>query len=126
MNTIFGNSLDMQQRTLSYLWAKQEVINNNLANAETPGYKTQYISFENEFRNRLEAAGKAGNSKTISQAIENSGYQIYTDRTGASRQDGNGVNIDVQNVEMARTALQYQTLLQSVNSEITRIRSVLK
>ena len=47
MNTIFGNSLDMQQRTLSYLWAKQEVINNNIANAETPGYKTQYISFEN-------------------------------------------------------------------------------
>lgn len=126
MHSIFGNALEMQKKSLDYLWKKQEVTMNNIANAETPGYKSQYVTFENEFREKLERAAGAGNSQNLRKAVEESRWQVHTNSRKETRLDGNGVDMDAQNIELARTALQYQTVLQSLNSDISRIRSVLK
>lgn len=34
------------QRSMEYLWDKQTCILDNIANVETPGYKTKYATFE--------------------------------------------------------------------------------
>ena len=43
MNGIYGNSLSLMTKALDGLWKRQEVISNNLANVDTPGYKSQYV-----------------------------------------------------------------------------------
>lgn len=125
MNGIFGNSISMAEKTLDYLWSKQQVTLNNIANGETPGYKARYVTFEDEFRKRL-LAGREGTSKDIGEAISSSRHYTYETRDESARLDGNNVNMDVENVELARTTLQYQYQLNALNSEVSRLRTVIK
>ena len=56
VNILNSNSMLMLQRSMGFLWSKQDCILNNLANAETPGYKTQYVTFEESLRDAVQAA----------------------------------------------------------------------
>ncbi len=125
MNSIFGNNISMAEKSLDYLWSKQRITMNNIANGDTPGYKAQYVTFEDEFRKRL-TAGRTGTSKDIANIIGNSRYFVRNTNDESARMDGNNVNIDVENVELARTTLQYQYEMNALNSEITRLRTFIK
>lgn len=121
----FGNTIQMSQKALDYLWKKQEITMDNIANISTPGYKAKEISFQDTFRNKLKAATQTGDANDVRAAIRDSDYTIY-ERSDSARVDGNGVNVDVEYTELSRTALHYQYLLQSVNSDITRLRTAIK
>nr|WP_314462294.1 flagellar basal body rod protein FlgB [uncultured Clostridium sp.] len=125
MNAIFGNSISMAEKSLDYLWSKQQTTLNNIANGETPGYKAKYVTFEDEFRNRLSAA-RRGTSAEIGNIINGSRYYVRNTNDESARLDGNNVNTDVENVELARTTLQYQYELNSLNSDISRLRTIIK
>lgn len=123
---MYGNSISMASKALDFLWEKESVISDNLANVETPGYKAKYVTFEEEFKSRLEAAaGERDRASDISEAIAGSTYRIHTSEGETARADGNNVNADVELMELTRTSLQYQYLLRSVNSDITRFNTVI-
>ena len=52
---------------------------------------------------------------------------VYTDHGGYSyRLDGNNVDIDTEQVELASEQIKYQALTTSITSEFQRLQSVLK
>lgn len=122
---IFGNSVLMAEKSLGYLWKKQEITLDNIANVDTPEYKKKHISFEETFRKKLAAADTAKDSDTMEKAIQSSQYSIW-ERNDAARVDGNNVNLDVEYSELTRTTLHYQYMLQSVNADISRLRAAIK
>ncbi|MGO5053698.1 flagellar basal body rod protein FlgB [Lachnospiraceae bacterium LCP25S3_G4] len=126
MDLNIGNTLAMSEKALDYLWKKQQVTMNNIANVDTPGYRSQYVAFEDEFKKKLEAAGATGKSSNIKQAIVSTQPKVYSSEPESARLDENNVNMDTENVELARTTLQYQYLLDSVTKDITRYRTVIK
>lgn len=126
MIQIFGNSISLAEKSLDYLWAKQQVHSTNLANVDTPGYKTKYMSFEDLFASKLKAATSTNDRSYINSQIENAQWQVKEARLESTRLDENNVDADEQLIEMTRTALQYQYMLHSVNSDITRLRSAIK
>ncbi len=126
MSNIFGNSIQMMGKSLDYLWLKQGVTSNNIANGETPGYKAQYVTFEETFRQQLETAMVSNNENTINNAIMNVSPTVHESTAEGTRLDGNNVNTEVEMIELTRVALQYQTELNSINSDITRIRTAIK
>lgn len=127
MNGIFGNSISMAEKALGHLWSRQQVTLNNIANVETPGYKARYVTFEDEFRRRLQAGRQgAGTSRDMGNVISSSRYFTHDTKNESARMDGNNVNLDVENVELARTTLQYQYQLNALNSEVSRLRAVIK
>lgn len=122
---MFGNTIALAQKSLDCLWKKQEVLSNNLSNIDTPGYKRQQVSFENEFRSRLIAADKTKNNTNMREAIERTDYTVYS-RTDSARVDENSVNADVEETEMTRTWLHYNYLLQSITSDVKRYQTAIK
>ncbi|NLK38599.1 MAG: flagellar basal body rod protein FlgB [Epulopiscium sp.] len=125
MDFMLGNSGLLTQKSLDFLWQKQKVIMNNIANNDTPGFKAQYVTFEEEMRGRL--LGSVG--KTSSQMrseIENANIRVRNTKAESTRLDGNNVNMDVESVEMARTTLQYEYLVKAFNSDYTRLRTAIK
>lgn len=126
MNLMFGNSISMSSKALDFLWAKEVVINNNLANVDTPGYKTKYVTFEDEYQKRLKLARATGsNASRTRSIIENSTYTV-NENESIARLDENNVNADAEEVEMARSQLQYQYILQAINMDFSRLRSVIR
>jgi flagellar basal-body rod protein FlgB len=71
-------------------------------------------------------AGKQGTSQDISNIIGSSRHFVRNTDNESARMDGNNVNTDVENVELARTTLQYQYELNALNSEISRLRTIIK
>lgn len=122
---MFGNTIVMMKKAMDYLWQKQEITSDNIANTDTPGYKKKSVSFEETFKNKLEAASMTGGRDSVRKAIEESHSQVVTSENSV-RADGNSVNADVEYMELTRTALQYQYAIQSMNGDITRYRSAIK
>ncbi len=125
MNNLNGTSINLLNKSLDYLWKKQSVISNNIANIDTPGYKSQSLDFEDTYKRQLDLAIAKNDTTAINQAIANASITVVESAT-SGRLDGNNVDADAEMVEMTRTSLQYQYALQSVNSDITRLSTVIK
>lgn len=126
MIQFFGNAIPLAEKSLDYLWAKQQVVSENIANVDTPGYKTKYITFEDMFRSKLSAASETNDRAHINSTIENATWQTHETELESTRLDENNVDMDEQLIEMTRATLQYQYMLHSVNSDITRLRTAIK
>lgn len=122
---MFNNALSATEKMADYLWQKQKVTLSNIANVSTPGYKSQYVTFQDELRNKLEF-DKNKSAAQIKNDIEDTDINVYTKKDGSNRLDGNNVNMDAEQVELASTTIQYNMAINSINDEISRIRSAIK
>ncbi len=111
-------------------WLRNEAIANNIANVNTPNYKRQDVSFEAELKQAL----KASKSETLDDKISNVNDKlsrieprVYTDAAGYSyRLDGNNVDIDNENVELASNQIKYNALIQSIDGDFANLKTVIK
>lgn len=111
-------------------WTREEVLTNNIANVDTPNYKRQDVEFSSYLANALQRSGK--NSSSLTQRVNNVDYKdisirAYTDNSTLSyRTDGNNVDLSTENVELASEQINYNALIDSMNNEFSRFKSVLK
>lgn len=125
MNKLFTNSIELTQKSLDYLWKKQGIISENIANQDTPGYKTKYLTFEDEFIKKVERVNHP-NRENYSKAIENTDFKVNVPINENVRMDENNVNTDAEYVELARASIQYQYSIRAISDEFARIRSAIK
>ena len=105
----YGNGITLTEKMLDFLWGRQTVTLNNIANDDTPGFKSQYISFENILGEKLKDASAGWRPmKQVEQAINSTRASLHTTRAESTRLDGNNVDMDQEQVDLARTALEYQ------------------
>lgn len=123
-----NNNILLSQKSLDYLWEKQRIISENIANNDTPGYKAKEISFEEQLSKNLEKFREQELPKKaeIREAIMNSKISVDTSDEESNRLDGNNVNLDVEQVELLRAQLQYQYQIYQINDQFTRLRTVIK
>ena len=111
-------------------WTREEVLTNNIANVDTTNYKRQDVEFSSFLANALQRSGKSTSSLT--QRVNNVDYKdisirTYTDNSTLSyRTDGNNVDLSTENVELASEQINYNALIDSMNNEFSRFKSVLK
>lgn len=121
--------VDMLNSAANYSWRRNEVLNNNIANVDTPGYKRQELSFETVLSNAINVS--ATSDKTINQMVRNINYDhikptLYTDNANISyRLDGNNVDIDTEQVELASNQLYYNGVIDSMRQEFSRIKAAM-
>lgn len=109
-------------------WQREEVIANNLANVNTPGYKRKDVDFQSVLRQEL------GNMKyrTLDSKVEHADLSrlnasVYIDSANYSyRIDKNNVDIDNENVELASEKIRYDALTDSMTQEFSRLKAVMQ
>ena len=108
-------------------WTRETLIANNLANVDTPGYKRQDIDFQAVLQNELGRYKYTSlDEKVRNLDMSQLRAEVYTDAAGYSyRLDGNNVDIDTEQVELASEQIKYQALTTSITSEFERLRTVL-
>lgn len=111
---------------------RNQVIANNIANAETPGFKSSSVEFETMFRSAIEAQGgfkpKATRDKhrAGSSSIKNVSAAVVQNTSTTMRMDDNNVDIDFQNAELAKNQIYYEALIEKLNSEYARLRMAIR
>lgn len=107
-------------------WKRNDLIANNIANATTPGYKRKDISFNSYLLAELESTSGSIREQVRKADMSNIISTTYTDMADLSyRLDGNNVDIDHENVELASNQVLYNTLLDSINYEFNMLKAAM-
>ena len=99
---------------------RKDVMLNNIANVDTPGYKRKVVAFEESLKNSLRRA-KPGEKADLS------GVKITMRKVSKDlkyRLDGNNVDIEAEMLELYETSVRYDVLANSVINNYRRINSV--
>ena len=113
---------------MDFLWSKESTHLENIANAETPGYKVKTVRFEEAFEKKLRETEERLNKNVSSvrhkgprlayrEAIEDAEWTLDEDDE-ITRMDENGVNVTEQMLEVARTAYQLQYVYRTYSSNL--------
>ena len=108
-------------------WLREATITNNLANVDTPGFKRKDVDFEGVLKTELGRSKYVTLDQTVKDLHMNQlNATAYTDSSNFSyRLDGNNVDVDTEQVELASEQLRYTALTDSITHEISRFKSVL-
>lgn len=127
MDMLTSNSALLLEKSVGFLWTKQAAILDNIANAETPNYKTKVVTFEESIRSRLEqAAASPGEAEeSVRDILEDPEVTVF-EAQERTRMDDNGVNTTEQMVELIRNAYQQQYVYQAINKHYAILRMAVK
>jgi flagellar basal-body rod protein FlgB len=98
------------EQYMNLVSARQKLVASNVANADTPGYQTKDIDFENELQSQM-----WGSKPNV---IEVSGLK--------NKNDGNNVDMDREARLLAENALRFSVASQLAHSEISTIRTAIE
>ena len=111
-------------------WMRANVITNNLANIDTPGYKRQDIDFESVLQKALGKTKYSSLDKKVRELNQDLGKLTTTSYTDAAnysyRLDRNNVDENTENAELASESLRYQLLTTAITNNFSRMQTVLK
>lgn len=124
MNWIDSVSTQLIGKDLDGLWARQQAISDNIANYETPGYKTKSVSFEDQLKAALDGTG-SGTQGDLAGAIGSVQPVVTQANDETLRADGNAVDLEQQNIDLARTELNYSYSLQMMSDIFSRLKTAI-
>lgn len=120
------NYVNVLNKAADASWTRNDILANNIANADTPGFKRKDVQFETYLANLV--AGTDSLDETVAgMDLNELNCTTYTDQANLSyRYDGNNVDMNTESVELAKNQLKYYTLMNSMNQEFARLKTALK
>jgi flagellar basal-body rod protein FlgB len=122
-NVHFSGTDSYLRAAMSGLTSRQRVIANNVANVDTPNFKSSEVRFEDTLKTALRRArpGRPVDESALDTAASKS---TLTDAT-STRSDGNNVDIEREMQMLSETNLTYSALTQVMSSRLGILRSVI-
>ncbi|MBR3602347.1 MAG: flagellar basal body rod protein FlgB [Lachnospiraceae bacterium] len=122
------NYINVLDKAADASWIRNEAISNNIANVDTPGYKRQDVNFEEQLRKAMKNSRYTSIDERVANVdLERLNPITYRDHSTLSyRLDGNNVDIDTENVELASNQIRYQGLTDSITKHFQGLQSVMK
>ena len=93
----------------------------NMANVDTPGYKTEGFDFEQEFARQMNADPMSLGANGLG-ALD---PQVSVVNGLVARPDGNNVSMDREGLELAKAQLRFRLGVQLVKGEFSQILSAI-
>jgi len=126
-----SNVTDLLFEQLSFRSNRQKIISSNIANLNTPQYKTKDISFENTLENKKE-------QNDLKMFVTNQNHISLTNETTNKstikhfeveglevQNDGNNVNLDQQISQMAQNKVIHGAITNSIKKDATWFKMIL-
>jgi flagellar basal-body rod protein FlgB len=114
---ITTEEMNLLARMLDVSALRHDVIAQNVANVNTPGYSTQEVSFEEALQ---QALSQCEGGSLVAPTPE-----IITGTGGEEREDGNNVDIDLEMARLQKNASNFKTYTQLLASDLAQYRSAI-
>jgi len=126
--------MDILSKSLDAASLRQKAISNNIANLNTPNYKRQLVSFEEEISKCLNKADSSISLKRTKPghiALERDNISkiepvVFSDKSSSLRTDGNNVDIDLELAILAENTVKFNVLSQTISKKFSMLRSVIR
>ena len=114
---ITTDEMNLLSRLLDVASLRQDVIAQNVANVNTPGYSTQEVAFEDALRQALR---QGDDGPLIAPHPE-----VITGTGGMRREDGNNVDVDLEMARLQKNALYFKVYTQLLAGDLAQYRSAI-
>ncbi len=109
--------IDTLGKLLEVASLRHQVIANNVANVNTPGFRQQLVHFEEAFAREADRGNTDAALQVKPKIVEATGVP--------ERADGNNVDIDVEMVRLQKNTLLYRTIAQVMSIRLAALRSAI-
>jgi flagellar basal-body rod protein FlgB len=127
---VFGDSsLNLASKAMDGLSFRRNVISQNVANVDTPGYHALELNFESALNNSMNSSPKLTMVRTnvghqLSDSDSSGAYQARLRSGGTERADGNNVDIDQELMQMTETGIRYDALSTAVSKKLNLLKNI--
>ena len=123
---LFGTLTEGLGQALDLYQARHQVLAENIANSETPGYRARDIQFADELASALTAPQNGtetpGNPASVQGPMH---VEPSLDRDATLKPDGNSVALDVQVGRLSENAFKIQALTQILSGRYASLKRVI-
>ncbi|MEK4629557.1 MAG: flagellar basal body rod protein FlgB [Solibacillus sp.] len=125
---LFGGTISSLENGLSYATLKNKTITQNIANVDTPNYKTKEVSFKDVFNDAKRATISATRTdvRHYDFSIEIGSNGVYSNDNFRSRPNGNAVNMDAEQAKLAENTIYYNALIERISGKFNTLNTVIK
>jgi flagellar basal-body rod protein FlgB len=106
---------------LDFRARNQKVISNNIANINTPMYKTKALSFEatlnSSSKDELQMSVTSSSHILPQKKIEPTYLNMYEPKGLEVQNDGNNVNLDSQMSEMSKNSVMFNAIQSAIKKD---------
>jgi flagellar basal-body rod protein FlgB len=107
------------ERALSGSALRQTVLADNIANANTAGFKRSDVDFQSTLAQALDSQG------ATPAGISNLSFAQKTDASATMRADGNSVDMDSEMAKLSENSVAYQALISIAHARLSMLQSVI-
>ncbi|MGN0654524.1 MAG: flagellar basal body rod protein FlgB [Oscillospiraceae bacterium] len=125
-----NTSFRFLEQGLDMTWQKQRVINQNIANDSTPGYKAKTVEFKVLLDKKCKCKyhpyyDESGNLMDNSRPQMRLGMEVTTEPDTNQTLDGNNVDIEKEALALADAQIQHSMLTEKIVKEFEMIKTAL-
>ncbi|MEL0034172.1 MAG: flagellar basal body rod protein FlgB [Paracoccaceae bacterium] len=126
MKSIQGH-LQFHSEALALRSQRNEILASNIANAATPNFKAKDLKFEEMMQVKLGLGElKVTDQRHYSVSIGTNDEGIGFRQNVTPSQDGNTVELHVEQMQFSENVMRYQTSLEFLNRKIAGLTSAIK
>ncbi|MFT6094537.1 MAG: flagellar basal-body rod protein FlgB [Pseudohongiellaceae bacterium] len=130
MTISFENALGIHEKALTLRNKRTAAIANNIANADTPGFKARDLDFKAVLSGHGEAKGNRGlmtsNSRHIASSSPATEVSLSYRVPSQASLDGNTVDEQQENAAFAKNAIEHQASFQFLNGKFTGLSKAIR
>ena len=128
VNKLFDQSIGALSKAMDLYWYRSQAITSNISNAETPGYKSMDLNFAHELEKAFDKEKKemAKTNEAHLDVTEHTSAYVMPDYSGATKGDGNNVDIDIQMGKLASNATDYNLSASLVRKQLQILRNAIR
>lgn len=125
---LFNQTLVRLENALDYSAQRNKVISNNIANADTPFYKSKDVRFKTHLQRALDQQldNKRTHPKHFQFSNTNEPFLTVTNRHTTFNHNGNNVDMDKEMSNLAENQIYYRSVVDQVNNQFNRIQTVVR
>lgn len=118
INNLYGSSIEIMRQALNVRQDRQGLIQSNVANYETPGYKVQELNFAKVMDSVMSGQGEL--ARTHSKHIQLDAVEIS--KTRSLTEENRPVDLDEEMVKLSENQLMYQVTSRIVSKKFEGLR----
>jgi flagellar basal-body rod protein FlgB len=100
------------EKYMDVLAAREKTVTSNIANVDTPGYKTKDIDFQSEFQSMLQGSSSGPAPQEVG------GLRV--------KNDGNNVNLDRETRLLSENSLRFTAATNLLKGQFRMLKSAIK
>ena len=121
IDTLFDKNIDLISKAMDLQLLRHSVIADNIANAETPGFKARKVDFEKELQRAVEA-NESGMINPAGRGLASLEPSIYQDPEAEMGADLNTVDMDREMAALTKNDVKYSAATQAISQKFSLLK----